>query len=198
MPESPKEAPAKKLKTTTLDGSREQWSKQGQFLKDLVLAFTSCNIPLEKLKVSADGEKTLLRQFIDKYVTVEGKTPHIPDPVNLRENYLRKVETDGVLKIFASPSIARFIGKQKLRDIIRNGDFYVVLGSDETDDPRPKNSYIVTVEVTLIDKATHSVRSFHIKLDFPTNVNTQELSTLIDKVCCMQPAGDFNLAFFRL
>ena len=59
------------------------------------LAFTSCNIPLEKLKVGAGGEKTLMRQFLDKYLNVEGKVPHIPDPVNLRGTYLPKVRDEG-------------------------------------------------------------------------------------------------------
>ena len=85
------ESPVKKMKMGTLDANRQQWSKEEQFLKDMVLAFTSCNIPLEKLKVADNGEKPLLRQFIEKYVTVEGKTPYIPDPVNLRANCLEKV-----------------------------------------------------------------------------------------------------------
>ena len=94
-------------------------------------------------------------------------------------------------------------GVKKLQDIIRNGEFFVVLGSDETDDPRPQNSYIVTVEVTLIEKpkvdVEPKVHKFHISLDFPKNVNTQTLSTLIDKVSVRHsPASFFAIVLPRL
>ena len=91
---SPEPRP-KKQKDGTLDAFRSKCNKQEEFLRDLVLAFTSCNIPLEKLKVGAGGEKTLMRQFLDKYLNVEGKVPHIPDPVNLRGTYLPKVRDEG-------------------------------------------------------------------------------------------------------
>lgn len=59
---------------------------------------------------------------------------------------------------------------------------------DETDDPRPLNEYIVTVEVLLIPKVQNEndgtdVRSFHLKLDFPKAVNNEDLSVAVDQVC---------------
>lgn len=90
------EPPPKKTKFSTLDGFVAKGNKQDVFLRDLVTAFTAANIPLEKLKKKDDGSGTLLRQFLEKYVRVEGEAPHIPDPCNLRRTHLPKVKEAGV------------------------------------------------------------------------------------------------------
>ena len=50
---------------------------------------------------------------------------------------------------------------------------FVAIGCDETDDPRPSNDYIVTVEVNLILKiqgpdADTQVQSYHLQLEVPS------------------------------
>lgn len=107
-----------------------------------------------------------------KYVKVDGATPHIPDPVNLRGNYLRKVHDEGV---------------RLLQDVVRSGKYYVAIESDETDDPRANNAFIVTVDVSLIPKVDsesgeHSARKFHIQLQYLQKVDHETLSQAIDKV----------------
>ena len=74
--------------------------KQDAFARDLVLAFASSNIPLEKLKVRDDGGKTLLRQFLDRYIKVDGEPPSIPTPVNLRNTQLRNLMSEGMLPCY--------------------------------------------------------------------------------------------------
>ena len=110
--------PAKSLKPSTMDqylGTSD--TKQGEFLRDIVLAFSSANIPLEKLK-SEDG-KTLLRQFMDKYVKVDGNAPAIPTPVNLQGTYLKKILTEGV-SIKWNPLIPSF-NSLRYQEIAKHG-----------------------------------------------------------------------------
>lgn len=89
--------PAKKQKTSTLANFIAKGNKQEEFLRDLVTAFAASNIPFEKLKKKEDGTTTLLRQFLDKYVQIDGEVPSIPDPKNLRANHLLKVREVGML-----------------------------------------------------------------------------------------------------
>ncbi len=64
--------------SATLDAFVARGNKQDEFIKDLVVAFTSANIPLEKLKKNEDGKTSLVRQFLEKYLKVDGETPQIP------------------------------------------------------------------------------------------------------------------------
>ena len=103
---------------------------------------------------------------------VGGEAPSaaLVEPCNLRRTWLPKVHTEQV---------------KKLQDIVRNGSYFVAIGADETDDPRPSNAYIVTVEVQLLPKEItedYCVKTFHLQLEFPTEVNNETLSTTIDKV----------------
>ena len=79
-------------------------------------------------------------------------------------------------------------GQKRLQDIIREGKFFIGIGVDETDDPRPSNEYIVTVECLLIPKIESSdsadnARRFHLKLEFPSAVNGHTVSMTLDRVC---------------
>ena len=74
-------------KQRTLDPFVAKGNKKDEFLKDLAVAFGTCNIPFEKLKKLEDGSSTLMRQFLDKYIRLDGfgmmtghKCIHIPRP----------------------------------------------------------------------------------------------------------------------
>ena len=67
-------------------------------MKDLVTAFAAANIPFEKLKKRDDGTSPLLRQFLDKYIRLDGDLPNVPDPDNLRRTHLPKVKEAGGLR----------------------------------------------------------------------------------------------------
>ena len=63
----------------------------------------------------------------------------------------------------------------------------MALESDETDDARVGNEYLVTVDVYLIPKCTTEdgnldVKKFHVKIDFPKQVNGDTMSVCIDQV----------------
>ena len=90
--------PAKKAKVATLDNFVAKGNKQEEFVKDLVTAFAAANIPFEKLKKRDDGTSPLLRQFLDKYIRLDGDLPNIPDPDNLRRTHLPKVKESGGLR----------------------------------------------------------------------------------------------------
>lgn len=78
-----------------MQGFLAKGRSQDEFLRDLVTAFAAANIPLEKLKKKQDGSGPLLRQFLEKYVRLDGEVPVIPDPSNLRGTHLPKVRDAG-------------------------------------------------------------------------------------------------------
>ena len=90
-------------------------------------AFAASNVPLSKL--DKDGP---IRHLFDKYMAVDGEKLPLVDPNNLRGTWLKKVWNEGT---------------RKLANLIRDGNWYIVLGTDETDDPRSNNDYIVTIDV---------------------------------------------------
>ena len=96
-------------------------------MKDIVRSFSASNIPLSKL--NKDG---LLRKLFDKYMVLDGEKVAVVDPKNLRGTWLGKIWQEGI---------------RKLSDLIRDGDWFVVLGTDETNDPGSNNDYIVTINV---------------------------------------------------
>lgn len=74
-----------------------------------------------------------------------------------------------------------------MQDLIRTNDHYIAIQCDESDDPRPVNGYVLTLDLTLIPKVTSAddkldVQTFHCKLDFPSAVNGESLSVFIDQV----------------
>ena len=126
------------------------------------------NIPLEKLK-----EGSLMRQFLDKYVQVNGETMGsiVVHPNNLRGTYLGKVYEEGTKQLSGHGILFHsFLGIKKLGDIFRERAYYVCLSCDETDDPRASNDYIVTIDVALLPKAAQEQaepRFFNLQLHFP-------------------------------
>ncbi len=75
-----------------------------------------------------------------------------------------------------------------MQDFIRSEPFFCTLETDETDDPRPDNNYVVTIEAMLIPKVITQERQveakkFHIKLSFPNQVNNETVSIMVDQVC---------------
>ena len=83
------------------DPSLASWlskgAKQDDFLKDVVRAFATSNVPLSKL--DKDGP---VRKLFDKYMAVEGQQgQQVPmvDPNNLRGTWLKKVWTEGTRKL---------------------------------------------------------------------------------------------------
>lgn len=122
--------PAKKAKTEVgLAGWLAKGTKQEEFLKDLTRAFASSNVPLSKLAKDAP-----MRKLFEKYMVLDGGKVVIVDPINLRGTWLPKVWKEGV---------------RKLGDLIRDGEWFVAICADETDDPRSDNDFIVTVDVCL-------------------------------------------------
>ena len=99
--QDPPPAP-KKLKSSTLDLFIAKGKRDDAFVRDLVLAFGCSNIPLEKLKENDDGGKTLLRQFLDKYVKVDEGIVNIPTPVNLRGTHLTKLQEEGIPFLYST------------------------------------------------------------------------------------------------
>ena len=72
-------------------------------------------------------------------------------------------------------------------DIVRNGSYFVAIESDETNDPRPKNNYCVTLDISLLPKVSTveekcDVETYHVKFEFPEAVNHESMSSLIDQV----------------
>ena len=57
---------------------------------------------MEKLKENDDGGKTLLRQFLDKYVKVDEGIVNIPAPVNLRGTHLTKLQEEGIPFLYST------------------------------------------------------------------------------------------------
>lgn len=155
-------------------------------MRDLVTAFATANIPFEKLKKKADGTSTVLRQFLEKYVRLDGERPAIPDPCNLRRTHLPKVREQGLCLSWISLFVIRSIGIRKLQDTVRSDQYYVAIVCDESSDPRPDNNFCVTLDLTLIPKVTQAdqkcdIESCHVKFDFPEQVNHETMSSLIDQ-----------------
>ena len=166
------EAPApKKAKITgKLDSFLSKGKEQEAFLKDTVKAFAAANVPLEKL---ANGSP--LREYFNKYVP---QCSMLVDSDNLRRTWLPKVLDEGLFLCFDlicdvfTPS-QHPSGIKQLGNIFREKKHYICIGLDETDDPRPTNEYILTLEVLLIPKIcdendSMETRSFHLKLEFPS------------------------------
>ena len=172
-------------KKPKIDGKLDSFISKGKeqeaFLKDTVRAFAASNVPLEKL---AKGSP--IRNLLEKYMTVNGENVGniLVDPDNLRRTWLPKVLDDGMFSplvpVFVWPS---FSGVRKLANIFRERNHYVCIGVDETDDHRPKNEYILTMEVLLVPKVADAstptdVRKFHLKLEFPS-VCVQHASSVL-------------------
>ena len=177
-------APKRQRVEGKLDKFVARGGKQEQFLKDVVKAFAATNTPLSKLEKGSP-----MRQLFEKYMTIDGDpiTGNLVDPINLRGTWLPKVYDEGLSFLLAVFSAFFLAGIKKLQDIIRSESYFVCLGVDETDDPRPTNEFIVTVEVLLIPKVQAADQSlncklFHLKLDFPKAVNNEDLSVAIDQV----------------
>ena len=106
--------PAKKMKVDQ-SGSVVSMLNRGtaeqQFHKDITTAFTSVNIPLEKIG------KPPLKNFLNKYIP-DFKTV---DPINYRGTSLPKVADEK---------------RGKIEAIIRKREHYVVVFADETPEPR--------------------------------------------------------------
>ena len=80
-----------------------------------------------------------------------------------------------------------FSGVEKVRDLVRHGNYYVALGMDETDDPRPTNDFILCIEVILIPKIKEAtddsgIKKFHLGLRFLEQVNSETLAQAVHKV----------------
>ena len=94
------------------------------------------------------------------------------DPKNLRGTWLPKVAARGI---------------ERLRELIKTGQYFVSIGADETDDARPTNDYILTVDCVLIPKIKTAdddvaIQNFHLGLQFPDEVNSESMALTIDKV----------------
>ena len=79
------------------------------------------------------------------------------------------------------------LGIKKLQEVISNGEYFVALESDDTDDARVGNEYLVTVDMCLIPKVSKAdgnvdIQKFHVKIDFPKQVNGDTMSVCIDQV----------------
>lgn len=145
------EPAAKKAKSDgTISTMLNKGMSQQTFLKDITRAFAACNVPLSKLDKGSP-----MRALFEKYMVLEGQKIDaiLVDPSNLRGTWLPKVihVTLLVFKTFFSFQIYAE-GLRKLQDKIRDGAYFVSLSTDETDDPRSTNDYIVAVEITLIPK----------------------------------------------
>ena len=147
--------------------------------------FSFCFVGNRDLKC----EKTLMRQFLDKYIRVDGEVPEIPDPVSLRATHLTTLADNGMCAfcLLYSYGVSFVSGLKKLKEIASSGQYFVALECDETDDPRPSNDYIVTVDVYLFPKVSKpedssDVMKFHVKVSFPTAVNNETISTCIHEV----------------
>lgn len=63
-------------------------------------------------------------------------------------------------------------------------EFFVAVGCDETDDPRSRNEYILTVEIMLIPKQlvdVSNIKTFHLGLQYPEAVNGSTVALAIDR-----------------
>lgn len=133
-----------------------------------------------------------MRDFFLKYMKVEDEpiAEGLVDPVSLRGTWLKKVHQDGLPHIFYQSFLLSHLGIKKIRHIIHQGSFFFAIGVDETDDPRPSNEYLLTVELLLIPKIEKvddsiDVQRFHLTLDFPTEVNSDTIAGALDKVCAV-------------
>ena len=71
--------------------------------------------------------------------------------------------------------------------MIKTGKYFVSIGANETDDARPMNDYILTVDCVLIPKITSAddeaeIQNFHLGLQFPDEVNSESMALTIEKV----------------
>ena len=79
-------------------GRMDNWVAKGnqhaEFQKDVVRAFTKCNVPLSKLDIGSP-----MRDLFEKYMKVDGDSPAptLVDPNNLRGTWLPKVHAEGMM-----------------------------------------------------------------------------------------------------
>lgn len=164
----------------TIDCVISKGNKQEEFLKDVVRAFASSNVPISKLAMGSP-----MRQLFDKYMKVDGEAPSLTmvDPNNLRGTWLPKVHGEG---LSLCQDLCLLISCQEQRNC-KTSSYYVAIGTDETDDSRPSNDYIMTVEIMLMPKELKVeeepiAQSFHLQLEFPDAMNQDTLSVNVDKV----------------
>ena len=74
-----------------------------------------------------------------------------------------------------------------MQQLIGERRHFYALEADETDDPRVTNAFLVAIDVYLLPRVFSpteevSVQKFHLKLDYPTAVNNETLSSSIDQV----------------
>ena len=190
--------PKRKQIEGKMDAFVAKGNKHNEFHRDVVKAFAACNIPLSKLEEgmcprqpSAPGllSGSPLRDLFLKYMRVDNQSiaSGLVDPTNLRRTWLPAVHDEGATPQPFSLDAIFFAGIKLLQDKIRQGNFFFAIGVDETDDSRPSNGYVLTVELLLIPKVINAdvdvePEPFHLSLEFPPAVNTETTALCLDKV----------------